>query len=436
MKEFRELNLKHELLEALKQMNFHQMTEVQEKAIPVVLEGKDIVVRSKTGSGKTVAFLVPIVQSVEPERYPQAIVIVPTRELALQVSSVAQKLVGRSRTKVAIVYGGASINVQVQALERGAEIVIGTPGRILDLIDRGALVLDRIRFFVLDEADLMLDMGFIDDIKQIMSLAPRDRQSMLFSATMPRPIAEISRNHMKSDCVRLTIGEEEELTVSTITHGYFNASGRLKFAALLAYIDKFNPKKGIIFTSTQRESEFVHRFLQQQNIDAIVMHGGMSQSQRERSLHAFKSHVRFLISTNLASRGLDIPDISDVINFDAPDDPHVYVHRVGRSARMGKNGRAFTMFGFEQRGLMKDIEMTANVEMVPIELDVDKYKDVQIPINERRHGGGAGRFRRGGDFHHERRLEFHPGGHSGGGGGGRHSYRRGGERRDRGHRRY
>ena len=292
MKEFRELNLKHELLEALKQMNFHQMTEVQEKAIPVVLEGKDIVVRSKTGSGKTVAFLVPIVQSVEPERYPQAIVIVPTRELALQVSSVAQKLVGRSRTKVAIVYGGASINVQVQALERGAEIVIGTPGRILDLIDRGALVLDRIRFFVLDEADLMLDMGFIDDIKQIMSLAPRDRQSMLFSATMPRPIAEISRNHMKSDCVRLTIGEEEELTVSTITHGYFNASGRLKFAALLAYIDKFNPKKGIIFTSTQRESEFVHRFLQQQNIDAIVMHGGMSQSQRERSLHAFKSHVR------------------------------------------------------------------------------------------------------------------------------------------------
>ncbi len=436
MKEFRELNLKHELLEALKQMNFHQMTEVQEKAIPVVLEGKDIVVRSKTGSGKTVAFLVPIVQSVEPERYPQAIVIVPTRELALQVSSVAQKLVGRSRTKVAIVYGGASINVQVQALERGAEIVIGTPGRILDLIDRGALVLDRIRFFVLDEADLMLDMGFIDDIKQIMSLAPRDRQSMLFSATMPRPIAEISRNHMKSDCVRLTIGEEEELTVSTITHGYFNASGRLKFAALLAYIDKFNPKKGIIFTSTQRESEFVHRFLQQQNIDAIVMHGGMSQSQRERSLHAFKSHVRFLISTNLASRGLDIPDISDVINFDAPDDPHVYVHRVGRSARMGKNGRAFTMFGFEQRGLMKDIEMTANVEMVPIELDVDKYKDVQIPINERRHGGGGGRFRRGGDFHHERRLEFHPGGHSGGGGGGRHSYRRGGERRDRGHRRY
>ncbi len=436
MKEFRELNLKPELLEALKQMNFHHMTEVQEKAIPVVLEGKDLVVRSKTGSGKTVAFLVPIMQKVEVERYPQAIVIVPTRELALQVSSVAQKLVGRSRTKVAIVYGGASINVQVQALERGAEIVIGTPGRILDLIDRGALVLDRIRFFVLDEADLMLDMGFIDDIKQIMSLAPRDRQSMLFSATMPRPIAEISRNHMKSDCVRLTIGEEEELTVSTITHGYFNASGRLKFAALLAYIDKFNPKKGIIFTSTQRESEFVHRFLQQQNIDAIVMHGGMSQSQRERSLHAFKSHVRFLISTNLASRGLDIPDISDVINFDAPDDPHVYVHRVGRSARMGKNGRAFTMFGFEQRGLMKDIEMTANVEIVPIELDIDKYKDVQIPLNERRHGGGGGRFRRGGDFHRERRLEFHPGGQSGGGGGGRNGYRRGGERRDRGHRRY
>src|SRR5271157_2085688 len=196
-------------------MNFHQMTEVQEKAIPVVLEHKDLVVRSKTGSGKTVAFLVPIFQMVEPGRQTQAIIIVPTRELAVQVSTVAQKLAGRSRLRVAVVYGGASINMQMQALSRGAEVVVGTPGRILDLIDRGALMLDRIRFFVLDEADLMLDMGFIDDIKQIMSMAPRDRQTMLLSATMPRPISEISRNYMRNDTVRLKIGEEEDLTVST-----------------------------------------------------------------------------------------------------------------------------------------------------------------------------------------------------------------------------
>lgn len=440
MKEFKELNLKHELLEALKQMNFHQMTEVQEQAIPVVLQHKDLVVRSKTGSGKTVAFLVPIIQSIEPGRNVQAIVIVPTRELAVQVNGVAQKILGRSRVRTVVVYGGASIGMQVQALERGVEIVIGTPGRILDLIDRGALMLDRIQFFVLDEADLMLDMGFIDDIKQIMSMAPREKQTILLSATMPRPISEISRNYMKSDSVRLTIGEEEDLTVKTITHAYVMANGKLKFASLLAYIDKYQPKKCIIFTSTQRESEFVHRFLMQQKVDAIVMHGGLSQAQRERALHAFKSHVRFLISTNLASRGLDIPDVTDVINFDAPDDPHVYVHRVGRSARMGKDGRAFTMFGFDQRGLMKDTQMVANIEMTPLELDIQKYQNIELPFQERRQNN----FRRGGGYHEGggRRLEFHPGGrggghHGGGGGGYHHSGSGGGDSgggRDREHR--
>ena len=417
MKEFKELNLKHELLEAIRQMNFLQMTEVQEQAIPVVLQHKDLVVRSKTGSGKTVAFLVPIMQMVEPGRQTQAIVIVPTRELAVQVSTVAQKLIGRSRIRVTVVYGGASINMQMQSLSRGSEIVIGTPGRILDLIDRGALMLDKIRFFVLDEADLMLDMGFIDDIKQIMSMAPREKQTILLSATMPRPISEISRNYMHNDSVRLTIGEEEDLTVTTITHGYFIANGKMKFSALMAYIDKFNPKKCIIFTSTQRESEFVHRFLMQQKLDAIVMHGGLSQAQRERALHEFKVHSRFLISTNLASRGLDIPDITDIINFDAPEDPHIYVHRVGRSARMGKNGRAFTMFGFDQKGLMKDTQMVANIDMTPLDLDVEKYMNIELPFQER--GRGGGNFRRR-DDNSSRRLEFHPGGRSGGhsGGGG------------------
>ncbi|MDE1859856.1 MAG: DEAD/DEAH box helicase [Candidatus Micrarchaeota archaeon] len=426
MKAFSELNLRHELLEGLKQMNFQNMTEVQEKAIPVALQGKDLVVRSKTGSGKTVAFLVPIINMVDSGQRTQAIVIVPTRELAVQVNSVAQKIEGRSRIRSVVVYGGASINAQMSELSRGAEIVIGTPGRILDLLDRGALRLDRIRFFVLDEADLMLDMGFIDDIKQIMSMAPRDRQTILLSATMPRPISEISRNYMKHDTVKLTIGEEEDLTVSTISHGYFLASGRMKFAALLAYIEKFNPKKCIIFTSTQRESELVHNFLMQNKHDAILMHGGLSQAMRSRALYAFKSHSRFLISTNLASRGLDIPDITDIVNFDAPDDPHIYVHRVGRSARMGKDGRAFTMFRPDQRGLMKDIQMIANVDIVPLELDTSKYGDIKVPFTERhnrygdrdRHGGGGRRdFGNRRDFGGRRRDSYHGGG--GGGGGGR-----------------
>ena len=383
MKEFRELNLRHELLEALKLMNFHNMTEVQEMSIPILMEHKDLIVRSKTGSGKTGAFLVPIIQKIEARGYPQALVILPTRELAVQVSSVAQKLSHRSGIRATVVYGGASINVQISNLRNGADIIIGTPGRILDLMDRGSLKLNRIKFLVLDEADLMLDMGFIEDIETIISMVPRERQTILLSATMPREIVDIARKYMKNDTVRLTIGEEEELTVNTITHGYFIASGRAKFAALLAYIDRFKPEKSIIFTSTQRESEYVHRFLNSNGFDAIVMHGGLTQAMRERSLRAFKDHARFLISTNLASRGLDIPDITDIINFDAPDEPKVYVHRVGRSARMGKNGRAFTIFGYDQEGLMDATKRVANVKMNHLELDTAKFKDVILPEIQR-----------------------------------------------------
>ena len=393
MTEFKETNLKHELLEALRMMNFQEMTEVQEKAIPVLLSHKDLIVRSKTGSGKTAAFLVPIFQNIEPKGYTQAIVIVPTRELAVQVSLVAQKLAHRSNIGVTVVYGGASINVQMQNLRRGADIVVGTPGRIIDLMDRGSLKLNRAKFLVLDEADLMLDMGFIEDIELIISMAPRERQTILLSATIPRELVEISRKYMKADTVKLTIGEEEEITVNTITHTYFVASGRAKFAALLAYIDKEQPKKCIIFTSTQRESEYVHRFLSTNGFDAIVMHGGLTQAMRERSLHAFKTHARFLISTNLVSRGLDIPDITDIINFDAPDDPRIYIHRVGRSARMGKDGRAFTLFGYDQEGLMDATKRVANVKMLHLELNTAKFKDVQLP--EMRRSGNRG-FSRGG----------------------------------------
>ncbi len=418
MKEFKELNLKHELLEALHLMNFHGMTEVQEQAIPIVLEHKDVIVRAKTGSGKTIAFLVPISQIIEPRGHPQAIVIVPTRELALQVSTVSEKLGHRTRLRTAIVYGGASINAQIQSLRHGADIIVGTPGRIIDLAERGALNLSKIRMFVLDEADLMLDMGFIEDIEHIMSLAPRDRQTLLFSATMPREITDIARRHMKHDTVKLTVGAEEDVTVTTITHYFYMANGRTKFSALLAYIDRFKPKKCIIFTSTQRESEFVHRFLESKKFDAIVTHGGLTQARRESSLQAFKQHATFLISTNLASRGLDIPDISDIINFDAPDEPKVYVHRVGRSARMGKDGRAFTLYGFDQKGLMQDTSIMANVKMNHIDLDINKFKDVELPFAERQHRdfrgqGGSGRDFRG-------RGGFRGGGRGGGYGGGFH----------------
>jgi len=401
VKEFKELNLKPELFEALKKMNFNDMTEVQEMSIPVVLQKKDLIVRSKTGSGKTGAFLVPIFQMIKPVGHPQALVIVPTRELAVQVSAVAQTLGHRSGMRIAIVYGGASINVQMQALRDGADIVIGTPGRIIDLAGRGALNLERTRFLVLDEADLMLDMGFIEDVEYIISMTPDDRQTILLSATMPRGVSEMARRYMKEDSVKLTIGEEEKLTVETITHTYATGEGRTKLSTLLAYIAMMKPKKAIIFTSTQRQSEFLNRFLRMNGVeDSIMMHGGMTQAARERGLREFKGHARFLISTNLASRGLDIPDISDIINFDAPEDPLVYVHRVGRSARMGKNGRAFTIFRRDQQGILNTISRVANVRIEHANLDVERFSTIKMPEmherSERRSFGGGERRGSGG----------------------------------------
>ncbi len=443
---FGELNLKQELVDALNYTGFQDMTEVQQAAIPTMLLHRDVIVRSKTGSGKTVAFLVPIMQMADRTRGPEALIVVPTRELAIQVHSVAEKLSRKLGLHTVIVYGGASINVQMDQLARGANIVIGTPGRILDLVDRNSLRLGKVKVLILDEADMMLDMGFIEDVSTIMSMTPKDRQTMLLSATMPREIVDIARKYMKPDTLKITVGKEEEVTVTTITHNYFIANGRYKFPALLAYIDKFQPKKCIIFTSTQRESDFVHRFLADNGFDAIAMHGGLTQAKREHSLGEFRRHARFLISTNLASRGLDIPDISDIINYDAPDEPKIYVHRVGRSARMGKDGRAFTIYGFEQKELLNATNRAANIKMNHLDLDIKKFENVKIPERQSR-GYGFGRGgrpegHRSGGFHGARRggSGYRGGGRDRGGshhGGGGHGHGHGeGQGGGRGGKRY
>jgi ATP-dependent RNA helicase DeaD len=407
VKNFSEMNLKLELVEALYQIGFKDATEVQEAAIPTVLSHKDLIVRSKTGSGKTGAFLVPILQMVDKARGPEALIVVPTRELAIQVHAVAEKLSRKMGLHTVIVYGGASINVQMDALARGANIVIGTPGRILDLVDRNSLRLSKVKFLVLDEADMMLDMGFIEDVSTILSMTPKERQTMLFSATMPREIIDIARKHMKPDTAKIVVGDEEKITVDTITHSYFVANGKYKFHALLAYIDKFQPKKGIIFSSTQREADFIHQFLVANGFDAIEMHGGLTQARREHSLREFRTHARFLVSTNLAARGLDITDVTDVMNFDAPDEPKTYVHRVGRSARMGKDGRAFTIFGFEQKELLHATQRSANIKMQHLELDTKKFENVELPERQHRSSfsgrGGRPMSHKSGGFHGARR---------------------------------
>ncbi|MCL5430345.1 MAG: DEAD/DEAH box helicase [Candidatus Marsarchaeota archaeon] len=420
------MELKTELVEALKKIGFVTATETQALSIPVGLKGNDVIVRAKTGTGKTGAFLIPIMQMMQHEHSIRALVIVPTRELAIQVSSVSAKLGSHMNIRTVTVYGGASINVQTDLIRKGANIVVGTPGRIIDLAERGVLNLDNIKFLVLDEADTMFDMGFIEDIDYIISKLPYERQTMLFSATMPRAILDIARHHMKEDYKKIEVGKEEEITVTTINHNYFIAQGRAKFSALLAYIEEYKPKKAIIFARTQHGSELIYRVLKSNGVDAILLHGGLTQAKRERSLFSFKSGVQFMIATNVASRGLDIADVTDVINFDAPETPYVYVHRVGRSARMGKEGRAFTLVSNDEKGLIRQIEFDAGIELKNIRLSLDKYKDIELPAHhqhERRFGGPRQFDNRHGQHHGQHGQHGQHGPHGGGNRGPRRQHR-------------
>ncbi len=401
------MQLKPELIEALRRVGFVDATEVQSAAIPILLQRKSVIARAKTGTGKTGAFIVPIMEMMSGSRKIEALIVVPTRELASQVSTFAQKLGNHLHIYTTTVYGGASINVQMQALRSRPNIVVGTPGRLLDLIKHGALDLDDIKYLVLDEADIMLDMGFIDDVEEIMSYTPKEKQIMLFSATMPKEVVKIAERHSAPGHVTtITVGEEEDLTVSTIKHYYAIVPARLKFSALLAYIKTYSPKKAIIFARTKYQADALHRVLLSQKYNAILMHGGLTQAMREKSLSGFRSGAQFLIATNVAARGLDIAGVTDVINFSVPEDPNVYVHRVGRSARMGKEGRAMIIAEPLEKRDLDNIRDYANVEMKKIELDLEPYRTLKLPIDE------PGRFRSRGGFRGNRTNNQHRSGSS------------------------
>lgn len=397
---FEKFSLKKEIMEALSELKFDEPTEVQEKAIPLALQGKDLVVRSKTGSGKTAAFAIPIMQVLGHEdRGVRALIVAPTRELALQIEHVIRKIGRTTRLKTTVVYGGVSTRPQSDRIREGANIVVGTPGRIIDLMERGDLDLKRIKFLVLDEADIMLDMGFIDDIKYIIESTPEEKQTMLFSATIPSKIKEIARGYMRGS-VEVSVGGEEELAVTSIENLYTVVDNSSKFSTLLAYLDHFKPKKSVIFARTQRSADILYRIVKDQGFMPVVLHGGITQAKREIAMAQFrKSPEGMLIATNVAARGIDIIDISDIINFDAPDEPTVYIHRIGRSARMGRNGRAFTIFTRDQHGLIGAIERFAGVHMEKVNVDNKKFAHINFGeyIRSSRGGNERGPSRRWGD---------------------------------------
>jgi ATP-dependent RNA helicase DeaD len=353
---FRALQLDATLLNALEEMGFEEPSPIQAEAIPPLLAGKDLIGQAQTGTGKTAAFAIPILQRLEPDATrPQALVLAPTRELALQVAEEFAKMGKYMRVRELALYGGSPIDRQIRALRAGVQVVIGTPGRVMDHIERGTLKLDQIKTFVLDEADEMLDMGFIEDIETIMRHLPAERQTVCFSATMPDAIAKLTRRYMR-DPVHISIARQE-IFAPQIEQAYFEIRERDRVEALSRILDHEAVSRGIIFCRTKRGCDEVASALQARGYLAEAIHGDLNQAQRNRVLSRFKEgQLELLVATDVAARGLDVENVTHVINFDIAQAPESHVHRIGRTGRAGKEGTAFTLIHPREFRYLKFIE--------------------------------------------------------------------------------
>ncbi len=324
-------------------MGYASPTPIQEAVIPLVRAGQDVVGQAQTGTGKTAAFGIPLVETLDPNvREVQALVLVPTRELAVQVKGELAR-VGKFRSlKSVAIYGGQAISRQMEALQRGAHIIVATPGRLMDHMERGTIHLGRVQFVVLDEADHMLDIGFADDIERILRHTPTSRQTLLFSATMPSPIRRLANRYMKEPAWILVGGNAEP--VEQVEQIYFEVAERDRPAALEALLkEPGRITQALVFRRTKLGVDRLVEHLQRRGFDVQAIHGDMPQAQRDAVMSRFRAnHLRVLVATNLAARGLDIPAVSHVINYDMPDNVEEYVHRIGRTARMGRPGTAIT----------------------------------------------------------------------------------------------
>ena len=354
---FAELKLAPEILRAIERMGFEETTPIQSAAIPVLLEGADVVGQSQTGSGKTAAFGIPAIQLVDASvRAPQVLILCPTRELAVQVAEEIAKLAFFKRgVRELPIYGGQSYERQFRGLSAGAQIIIGTPGRVMDHLERKSLKLDQIKMVILDEADRMLDMGFVDDIKTILRDVPAERQTVFFSATIPRPIAELIKRFTRNP-VNVRV-EAEALTVPAIEQVYYEVDRRSKLEVLCRLIDLEDVKLAIIFCATKMMVDELTEHLIARGYGADKLHGDMTQAMRERVMGRFrKRKVEFLVATDVAARGLDVEDIEIVFNYDLPHDGEDYVHRIGRTGRAGKAGKAVTFVAGRETYRLENIQ--------------------------------------------------------------------------------
>lgn len=389
-KKFNDLGLNEKILKAIDDMGFEEPSKIQEEVIPVVLEGFDVIGQAQTGTGKTLAFGAPILSKLDNSRQGKivAIILTPTRELAIQVNDELNRIAKYTKVKLLPVYGGQPIERQINALKRGIDIVVGTPGRVLDLIRRDIIDLSRIEFLVLDEADEMLDMGFIDDIEDIIRNCNKDRQTMLFSATMPDEIRMLSRKYMAEDTKHISI-VKNTMTVSTVSQYYYEVKEKDRFEALCRILDVDEPSSAIIFCKTKKGVDELVEALDKRGYNAEGMHGDMSQSHRLSTLRKFREgNLDFLVATDVAARGIDVENVSHVINYDLPQDTESYVHRIGRTGRANKEGTAYTLVTSREYYILKQIEKATRSKIrrkeVPTidEIFLSKYKGIVEKIKE------------------------------------------------------
>jgi ATP-dependent RNA helicase DeaD len=345
---FDELGLNKKLLLALKESGYTVPFPIQEKAIPIILQGNDVIGQAHTGTGKTAAYSLPILMKMKNARSAQALVLVPTRELAIQVAKEMNKLAKYTETKVAAIYGGQNMRNQIIRLERGIHIIVATPGRLMDHIGQKTIFLDTIDFVVLDEADRMLDMGFIEDINYILSKVKHKKQLCLFSATILPEIIDISKRYMKNP-IHVTVNQND-ITLKTIEQMYLIVNEKEKYNHLCNLIKQSNNNQMLIFTSTKRKAEELAINLRKKELlQVTALHGDLSQRQRNYAMHKFRDEQeQILVATDIAARGIDIPSIKYVINYDIPRDPITYFHRIGRTARANSDGKAISLVAIEK----------------------------------------------------------------------------------------
>src|SRR4051794_31314522 len=365
MTAFADLGLSESTLQALQDVGYEQPSPIQEQAIPPLLAGGDIIGQAQTGSGKTAAFGLPIVEHVDPsELEVQALVLTPTRELCIQVTQALRTYGARKAIDVVAVFGGALIRTQQSQLHDGGQVVVGTVGRVMDLMGRGSLVLNECRFVVLDEADEMLDLGFLEDVEKILAATPNSRQTALFSATMPPPIKKLSDRYLY-DPVHIKV-KSPTLTVESVEQFQLDVKAADKADKLVEVLRAERPDQAIVFVRTKIRCDQLYRKLRDKGMNVKALHGDLSQGQRDGVMLSFKGgRTPILVATDVAARGLDISTVTHVINFDVPISPDVYVHRIGRTGRVGRSGRAITFVEPKQARELEAIERHTGVPISP-----------------------------------------------------------------------